>query len=269
RALREALPARNRSRGHWGVKELFDNVRNGALTPLDLGRATKVLANDIRQHVNQPMALILTGVDHLMTRDGAHTVLDGLLGRTPDYLRIAIEAREIPALRLSPLLPQGRLEGIGLEDLQLTDDELPALLARIGVASDASYQRQLQDLCAGWVMGVLLATGALWPTCLATRASDELNRDAVFAYLASEVIDHLPPDLSEFATRASLLTYMTEPLCTQFLGVTDARARLAALEQQTGFVTHAGRRPQEPVYRFQPLLRQVLLDRLSRDIADP
>src|SRR5579872_628659 len=268
RALRQALPVRNRSRGHWSVKELLENIHNGALSPLDLRRATEVLASDIRQHINQPITLILTGVDSFTARSGAHLILDGLLARTPDHLRIALEAREIPALRLSPLLPQARLEGIGLEDLQLTEVELAALLDRLGIAADAEYTRQLQDLCSGWVMGVLLATGALWPTCLAARASDELDRDAVFAYLASEVIDHLPPALSAFATRAAILSYMTEPLCARFLDVTDARACLTALEQHTGFVTHVGRRPQEPIYRFQPLLRQVLLDHLTRDIAD-
>lgn len=267
RALREALPVRNRARGRWGVKELVENIRNGVLSPLDLRRAKELLAADIRVHINQPTVLILTGVDQLTNKSGAHAILDGLLGRAPDFLRIVLEAREIPALRLSPLLPQGRLEGLGLEDLQLADEELVALLERVGITTEDEYTQQLQSLCAGWVMGVMLATGALWPSCLAVRASDQLNRDAVFAYLASEVIDHLPPRLSEFATRAAILSYMTEPLCNRFFDTRDARAYLAALEQQTGFVTHVGRRPQEPIYRFQPLLRQVLLDHLTRDVA--
>lgn len=268
RALREALPIRNRARGRWSVKDLVENLRGGALSPLDLRRAKELLAADIRLHINQPIALILTGVDQLTSKSGAHQILDGLLGRVPDFLRIVLEAREIPALRLSPLLPAGRLQGLGLEDLQLIDEELVGLLERIGVSTEAGYIRQLQELCAGWVMGVMLATGALWPTCLALRASDQLNRDAVFAYLASEVIDHLPLTLSDFATRVAVLSYMTEPLCNRFFGTQDARVHLAALEQQTGFVTHVGRRPQEPIFRFQPLLRQVLLDHLTRDVAD-
>lgn len=268
RALRSALPARNRARGRWGIKELLDNLYSGALSPLDLRRATEVLAADVREHISQPLALALTGIEHLSTTGGTHAILDGLLSRAPDHLRIALEAREIPTLRLSPLLPQGRLGGIGLEELQLSEDELAALLARIGVAADAGYARGLQELCTGWVMGALLATGALWPECLAIRASDQLNREAVFAYLASEVIDRLPPELSDFATRAAILSYMTAPLCARFLGMPDARKQLFALEQRTGFVTHVGRRPQEPIYRFQPLLRQVLLDRLARDVAD-
>lgn len=265
RALKMQLPPR----GRWAVKGLIDNIHGGALTPLDLRRAVDVLSTDIRAHISQPLALVLTGVGHLKSRTGARAVLDGLLGRTPDALRLVLEVRDVPALRVSPLLAQRRLEGLGLEDLMLGDGELVDLLERIGIEADAEYTARLRDLCGGWVMGVLLATGALWPECLAARASEELNREAVFAYLANEVIDRLPPTLSDFAMRAATLSYMTAPLCERFLGVENAREQLAALEQRTGFVTHVGRRPQEPVYRFQPLLRNTLLAHLDRHIADP
>lgn len=265
RALKTQLPPR----GRWAVKGLTDNIRGGALSPLDLRRAVDVLTNDIREHISQPLTLVLTGVDHLKSRGGARAVLDGMLTRTPDALRMALEVREVPALRLSPLLAQRRLDGLGLEDLMLSDEELAALLERIGIEADAEYISRLRELCGGWVMGVLLATGALWPECLAARASEELNREAVFAYLANEVIDRLPSDLSEFAMRAATLTYMTAPLCERFLGVENARELLAALEQRTGFVTHVGRRPQEPVYRFQPLLRNTLLAHLEQRMTEP
>lgn len=264
RALKTQLPPR----GRWAVKNVIDNIHGGGLSPLDLRRAVDVLSGDIRAHVTQPLALVLTGVGQLRSRSGARAVLDGLLGRTPDALRLALEVREVPALRVSPLLAQRRLEGLGLEDLMLSDGELAALLEKIGIEADAGYTAKLRDLCGGWVMGVLLATGALWPECLASRASEELNREAVFAYLANEVIDRLPPELCEFAMRAAVLSYMTAPLCERFLGVENAREQLTALEQRTGFVTHVGRRPQEPVYRFQPLLRNTLLANLEERMLD-
>lgn len=265
RALKTQLPPR----GRWAVKAVLDNIHGGALTPLDLRRAIDVLSTDIRAHVSQPLALVLTGVGHLKSRTGARAVLDGLLGRTPDALRLVLEVREVPALRISPLLAQRRFEGLGLEDLMLSEGELVALLERIGIENNAEYTARMRDLCGGWVMGVLLATGALWPECLASRASEELNREAVFAYLANEVVDRLPPDLCEFAMRAAVLSYMTAPLCERFLGAENGREQLAALEQRTGFVTHVGRRPQEPVYRFQPLLRHALLANLEERLAHP
>src|SRR5258708_27687369 len=47
------------------------------------------------------------------------------------------------------------------------------------------------------------------------------------------------------------------------MGGPDARRRRAELERLTGMISHVGLRPQEPVYRFQPLLHQVLIEQLT------
>ncbi len=258
RALRTRLP-----RGHWQVKDWLASLRDGTLSPLDVRRCAEAFIADLRDHVTRPMALVITGIDAISASSGSRELLERVLVRPPDGLRIALESREIPALRLSPLLPQRRLEGVGLEDLQFTEDELRDLMASLEMEADAAYLEHLQWLCDGWVTGALLATGALWPSWLAPRAGDELNRDAVFGYLAAEVLDHLPSRLLDFAVDAALLSYMTAPLCRDLLGDDDARAHLAALERRTGFLSHVGRRPQEPVYRFQPVLREALLDQLA------
>src|SRR5262249_30991563 len=145
RALRTRLP-----RGRWNVKSLLANIHADALTPTEARRAGDVLAADIRRHVSRPMALILTGIGDLGAHGGAggaRIVLEKLLSRTPDHLRLVLELREVPALRVSPLLLQQRVKGIGLEDLQFTTDELGALLTRLGVAGDAAYFADLEELC--------------------------------------------------------------------------------------------------------------------------
>lgn len=263
RALRTRLP-----RGHWQVKDLLASLREGALSPVDIRRCAEVFIADLRGHIAKPMALVITGVDTIAAASGSRELLERVLVRPPDGLRIVLECREIPGLRLSPLLPQRRLEGVGLEDLRFTQDELRDLLAIIGADADTTYIEHLQWLCDGWVTGALLATGALWPAWLAPRAGDELNREAVFGYLAAEVLDKLPPQLLDFAMRSALLSYMTAPLCRGLLGADDARERLAALERRTGFLSHVGRRPQEPVYRFQPVLREALLDQLASRLTE-
>lgn len=262
RTLRTRLP-----RGHWQVKTLLGRLHGDTLSPLDARRAGEMLVDDIQRHVSRPMALVVTGIAEIDRRSVVATLLDQLLLRPPDHLRILLECREAPELRLSPLLAQQRLEGIGMEDLRLTDDELAALLSNAGIEQDDSDLRGLQELCAGWVTGALLATGALWQTCLGSHMDGLLNRDAVFGYLACEVIDRLPEELRDFATRVSVLNYMTVPLCDRVLGSGDAQRLLAALARTTGFMTPAGRRGRESVYRFQPLLRQALLGRLEESLG--
>jgi ATP/maltotriose-dependent transcriptional regulator MalT len=268
-ALHERFP-----RARWHTSDLLRRMRAHALSPQDVERATEVLLQDLRANVTKPMAIILTGIAELSVTGATHDILDRLLTRPPDHLRIALEFREVPSLRLSPLLTQRRLDGIGVDDLKLDEDELIALLDRIGVPRDAAYTKTVRELCDGWVTGVVLATGALTPQFLASRStyatsSGELNRAAVFDYLATEVIGSLSPELREFACTASVLSYMTAPLCEQLVGARDARQKLAALERQTGFITRFGQGPAEPAFRLQPLLRHALLERLDQAPSGP
>ncbi|HEX6818851.1 MAG TPA: BTAD domain-containing putative transcriptional regulator [Ktedonobacterales bacterium] len=265
RALRTRLP-----RGHWQVKSLLGRVRGDTMSPLDTRRAGEVLIEDIQRHVNRPMALVVTGVAEIDRRGVVATLLDHLLLRPADHLRLLLECREAPELRLSPLLAQQRLEGIGMEDLRFTDEELGALLTQSGIEQSEDELHGLQELCDGWVTGALLATGALWRTCLGAHMSEMLNREAVFGYLACEVIDRLPQALRDFATRASALGYLTASLCSRLLDEEPRATQqlLASLARTTGFLTPAGRRNGEPVYRFQPLLGQALLERLTGSLDD-
>lgn len=263
-ALRKCLP-----RSQWAAARLLRRAGDGALSPADARRAATVLAADIAANVKRPLALILTDVTQTTGGGSPIGVLSALINRAPDGLRLVLETREPPPLRLAHLLTQQRVQGIGPDDLLLRDDELPALLELLGVAADEQYLEQLRTLCGGWIAGVLLASGAILPAFLAAGATGEIDSERVFDYLTAEVIDRLPAPLAEFATEAAVLGYMTAPLCANLLEMTDAREPLAALDRHSGFLTRIGRRPQEPVYRFQPLLRRALLARLSSGPRGP
>lgn len=258
KALKARLP-----RSTWQVESLLARLRPGALSALDLRRAAAILTQDIRANVGRPLTLALTGISELKASSDGHKLLNHLLARQPDHLRLLLEARDYPRLRLSTLVTQHRLSGLGMDDLRLDDAEFDALLDLTGAALAPDARETLRGLCGGWMTGVLLATGALLPEFLRAGDTAELDAERVFDYLAVEVIDALDPALRDFATEAAVLGYMTAPLCANLLELPSAQAPLVALEQRTGFVTRIGRRPQEPVYRFQPLLRQALLARLE------
>ena len=248
----------------WDVERMIGRSHNGVLSPAELKAAAVRLAMDIRAEVKRPLALVITNVSALNHHRQALAVLDTLINRPPDNLRIVLESREVPRLRVSSLLAQRRLDGIGIDDLRLRDDEFSLLLEIVETNLDDAARARLSALADGWITGVLLASDALLPGIFTAEAGDPLDQPAVFDYLASEVIDALPGPVRAFAAEAAILRYMTVPLCEDVLGVSDAREHLAALERRTGFLTRIGIRPSEPVYRFQPLLRHALLDLLQR-----
>ncbi|HEV8194636.1 MAG TPA: tetratricopeptide repeat protein, partial [Ktedonobacterales bacterium] len=262
-ALQRCLP-----HTEWQVGELLMRLRGGIVSPQDLTRATNLLAKDIHDQVTRPLALVMTGLSALNAKGEGHATLDRLLLRPPDHLRLVLETVEPPRLRLSPLIMQRRLDGLGAEELRLRDIELAELLALIGITLDEQQEAILRTLCEGWITGILLATDALTPSFLLPSSSEDLDREAIFDYLSCRVIDTLPPTLRDFAIESAILNRMTPSLCSHLLDLPDAqeaKGRLAALEKRTGFITRSGRRPGEAIYRFQPLLRQALLERLERD----
>jgi ATP/maltotriose-dependent transcriptional regulator MalT/DNA-binding SARP family transcriptional activator len=264
RGITQALH-RKFPRPRWNVELVLSHLRSHLLGEADLARAAGVLASDIEQHVTRPSALILTGVAELGTSSPGLLVLDHLLSRRLDRLRLALEWREAPQVSFSTLIAEQRIAAIGRDDLCLTRDELDTLLTLAGAPSDPSFREQVGRLTTGWVAGAVLATGAGAPLSSPAQDASELDQMAVADYLAHQVISALPPELVSFATDAATLTYMTPALCSHLLNLPAgvARERLGALERSTGFVSRTGQRPQTLVYRFQPLLRQALVARLS------
>ncbi|HUY76733.1 MAG TPA: BTAD domain-containing putative transcriptional regulator [Ktedonobacterales bacterium] len=269
-ALRRIAP---RS-AQWQAASALPRTHTGALTPGEVTRVAEALATEIGANITRPSVLTLTGAADLTQASGACALLDGVLARPVDHLRIILESREAPQLTFSHALAQRRLYGLGAQELRLTNGELEALLTLIDAPDDAGYRTAIHDLCAGWITGVLLATGGLWPKDLPTSflgsqdddaEIEEVNQAAVADYLAREVLDSLGAEELSFAIRAATLSYMTAPLCERLLDEPEARRRLIQLERRTGLVTRIGRRPDEARYRFQPFLRAALLNRLDDD----
>ncbi len=247
----------------WATRNLLQHAQGGALTTSELRRAAEVFSKDIGAHIAKPLVLVLTGVDHLEPQGEARALLEHLLARPRDQLQLILEYRDLEALKFSTPLVQGRIRSIGLDALQCTREELAELLAARGLPHDAAYLDDLQSLCDGWVAGVTLATGLSLPEVRAARTTDEFNHKAVFDYATREVLRDFPDTLRDFAVSASVLDDMTAPLCHNLLGIDDAREQLVALTRATGMVSRFGGRPDESVFRFQPLLREVLRQRLS------
>ncbi len=147
--------------------------------------------------------LILTGVSDLSAHLGGQEVLNDLVARPPDNLRIVLECREQPNLQVAQLITQRRVSGLSAADLRLPDEEVEALLALNGVQLEQDRLAALCTICDGWVTGVLLATGAILPDVLQHWSTDNFDRERVLNYLSHEVIDRLPPTLQVFAVEAT------------------------------------------------------------------
>ena len=84
----------------------------------------------------------------------------------------------------------------------------------------------------------------------------------LFAYLAQEVLEELPPDLQDFVLRSSILIELNPQLCTVLTERTDARQVLESLYRRNLFLTAVDE--VTPVLRFHDLFREFLEAELAR-----
>jgi LuxR family maltose regulon positive regulatory protein len=119
----------------------------------------------------------------------------------------------------------------------------------------------------GWPTGVRLATMYLAraghaPSLGAFGGTDR----SVAEFLVAEVLERQDPDMRDFLMRTSIVDVISGSLADAIVPMGDGRARLDVLERGNQFVVCVDR--QQALYRYHPLLRDLLQYSLQRDIPD-
>ncbi|MCP5272707.1 MAG: transcriptional regulator [Burkholderiaceae bacterium] len=202
---------------------------------------------------------------HRVEHPQVHAFLDLLLERFTPRWTLALATRHDPPIALQRLRAQGRVAVFDATDLQFDADQARAVAAAQGIdadTADALYARTL-----GWPAGLQLALQVLRGTPggrLAAQAS-QIDRQ-VFDFLATEVLDQLPPALREFLLATAVLPELTAGRCAALSGDPRAAEHLETLERSGLFVTLLD--GHEPTLRLHDLLRDALEHRLQRQPGD-
>ena len=149
-----------------------------------------------------------------------------------------LAGREPPPLALARLRVQGELGEFREADLQFDAAEVEALLQATPAAAGRVSAAQLLARTQGWAVGLRLALDTLSdgrPSAAALRSA-ALDRH-VFDYLASEVLDRMPPELRGFLLRCAVLPELSAQRCAQVSGDAQAARWLEEIEQRGLFVS--------------------------------
>ena len=190
--------------------------------------------------------------------------LDLLLAGLPPAWVMVLSGREPPPLALPRLRVQGELAEFREADLQFDAAEVQALLQATPAAAGRVDTPQLLARTQGWPVGLRLALDTLADgrPSAATLRSAALDRH-VFDYLATEVLDGLPPALRDFLLRCAVLHELSASRCAQVSGDPRAAQWLEAIEQRGLFVSVLD--GPELTLRLHDLFRDFLEDRLARE----
>ena len=199
-------------------------------------------------------------------------VLDELVSRTPDNLRVIVAARRDPPLTLHRQRLDGRLIEIRGGELAFDLVETRSLVEAVtGVVLDDPTLAMLHQRADGWAVGIRLAAISIRHSNDAVRfVADFDGSDVLVAqYLTREVLDSFGPAVRRFMTVTSVLPWLSVDLCGSVVDEmtpSEIDAVLDELERSQLFVVSSGAHDRR--FRYHHLFAELLLYVLRHDEPD-
>jgi ATP/maltotriose-dependent transcriptional regulator MalT len=218
--------------------------------------------------VNQPLALVFDDwhrVDNTETIDA----LAYLLENSCHHLHLVVASRTRAGLPLSNLRVQNELIEIDASLLKFDTAESQALLVDLcGLALTPANVAQLEDSTDGWAAALQLVSLSLRDTGDPAKLIECLSgRDkAIGEYLASNVLDHLPPDLLDFLLATCIPKQICSGLATALTDNRRSRSFLEEIENRDLFLRRMD--AEGSWFQYHHLFADYLRHRLERDAQD-
>jgi ATP/maltotriose-dependent transcriptional regulator MalT len=218
--------------------------------------------------VNQPLALVIDDwhrVDNTETIDA----LAYLLENSCHHLHLVVASRTRAGLPLGILRVQNELIEIDASLLKFDTAESQALLVdQWGLALTPANVAQLEESTDGWAAALQLVSLSLRDTgdpaalieCLSGRDK------AIGEYLASNVLDHLPPDLLDFLLATCIPKQICSGLATALTDNRRSRSFLEEIENRDLFLRRMD--AEGSWFQYHHLFADYLRHRLELDAQD-
>ncbi|MGH9767048.1 MAG: tetratricopeptide repeat protein, partial [Blastocatellia bacterium] len=243
-------------------------------------RAVDVLLNEVLDHVEQQLIIVLDDYHNLDAADAVHAAVDRLLAYLPDVLHTIIISRVTPPLQLARLRSQSALTTIDRNDLLFTDEETRELLRDVfGLDLTPEQLLEFGQRTQGWIMALQLIRQVAQrrsPTrsnvgaqSMALPDMSEILQQSerdLFDFFAEEVFAYEPEQAQTLLLRISLLERIEVETCGKLYPEAGCSAILPSLARRNVFTTVVGDGDGEE-YRFHPLFRNFLRRRLQSEVG--
>ena len=240
-------------------------------------RAVDVFLNEVLEHVEQQLILVLDDYHHLGANTAVHAVMDRLLAYLPDVLHVVIVSREVPPLALGRLRTHSPLATIDRGDLLFTDEETRELFRRVfDLELTPEQLAEYRERTHGWITALQLVRQVAQRAVISSREGQaevpdlvevlrQSERD-IFDYFAEEVFSDEPADVQDLLLKVSLLDRIELDICTALYEGLNCSRLLPNLVRRNVFISVASDRRGEE-YRLHPLFQNFLRRRLRSEIG--
>ncbi|MBC8449497.1 MAG: transcriptional regulator [Chloroflexi bacterium] len=194
-------------------------------------------------------------------------LVERLVDYLPPRLHVVIASRQLPTFAsLTRWRVKGQVLTITRADLAFTPAEIAALFReQYGHPLSSQQAQALATETEGWAIALQmvwqgLQSGAI-PDLAAVLGHLPSSLEALFDYLAQEVLARQPPDVPRFLLTTAVLRQMNGAACDHLLEVQGSQSTLRWLHESGLFVVSLG----DDEYRYQRLFHDFLQAQLARN----
>jgi LuxR family transcriptional regulator, maltose regulon positive regulatory protein len=247
--------------GEAGMIELATSVALTGLVPLG---AAPVVAGAMRCVCGDKGFVLALDNAHVLPEQWLRDLADAVLSGLPSGSMLALASRSEPPLPIGRLRAHHAVVEIRMRDLAMAPAEAASLLRKAGTELEFEVLQTLVRRTEGWPAALYLAGLSLREdpelACDSKRFSGD---DHMFAdFLRDEVLSVIPPELRDFAVRASVLDQMSGPLCNEVLGEGRSALTLTKLAMVSQLLVPLESKHES--YRWQSLFGDALRAELRR-----
>ncbi len=184
----------------------------------------------------------------------------------PKHVSMIVMSRQHPPAAMAKLEADRAMNLIDPEKLELSKTEAQAIVRlhvkphtsrSVKPSVDALYRRM-----GGWAAGIVLTIehAKTQDRAMSGRASE--TPEALFQYLAGEVMERLAPDVQSLLLKTSVLSDISVPMAERLTNLPKAGEMLSSLHAARYFTER--REGPEQWYRYHPLFRDFLVQRAQQ-----
>ena len=232
----------------------------------------RTFVRELGTYLTQPTCIVLDDFHNIEASQPVTEFVNRLIIELPDDAHMIIASRNLPPLQLGILIAQQQVSALGQSMLRLDQDETRQLLASLNGTQESSVAEEAERAYAateGWLVGVLMTNHIERMRKQEIGLGAPRAQDLLADYLLVRVLQGLPQSLQEFLLRSSVPDEISISFCSKEIGWADTEARVLEVERRNLFLQSIGNPAaegaREMVYRYHPLFRQFLLQRLRED----
>jgi LuxR family maltose regulon positive regulatory protein len=209
--------------------------------------------------------LVLDNYHEVPAQSILHQLLPHAFQELPTHVSVIVMSRQGPPPPMAPLQAQRAMALISPDPLSFSKAETREIVRlHLSIRKKSSWRaltEEIYDRVGGWAAGLMLMLEHVKQENIMLSEKIGETPEAVFQFMATQVMDHLDPDVQDFLLKTSLLSDISVPLASKLTNLSNAGEILSSLHRSRYF-TERREGAESSNFRYHPLLREFLVTQL-------